>query len=201
MDMYRIIVACFTLLLVGACGAEIAPPGDAEVKSAFADLLDQYAHRVRTSRELINMVRVIGASGKFDLGPVADACTDASARAAEANLNDRAAFDKNEVAQARLEDLLSGLLVAIDSNRRLRSDPEYALLKTKLTNEERWIGRVRERYSDAARTYNQKLLSFPRSSFAGADHYTSKPLLAMHDKPFRPPPRRDFGALRGQLRV
>jgi hypothetical protein len=34
----------------------------------FANVLDQYARRVDTSRELIHMVRAVGSSGKLDLG-------------------------------------------------------------------------------------------------------------------------------------
>jgi LemA protein len=201
MDMHRIIVACFLLLLIGACGAEIAPPGDADVKVAFAEVVDQYARRVDTSRELIHMVRVVGSGGKFDLGPVEAACVNASGSAVAGILNDSIAFEKDEVAQGRLADLLSGLLIRIDKNRRLRIDPEYQRLKAKLASEERRIGEARQRYNDAARSYNEKLLSFPRSSFAGAMHYASKPALVMSDKSVRPPPRRDFGALRGRLQV
>jgi LemA protein len=201
METHRIIVAYCLLLLIGACGAEVVPPGDADVKVAFADVLDQYAHRVETSRELTRMVLVVGPSGKFDLGPIEAACANASGSASAGILNDSAAFEKDEVAQGRLADLLSGLLIKIDENRRLRIDSEYQLLKAKLASEERQIGKARERYNDAARSYNEKLRSFPRSSFAGAMHYASKPAPVMSDKSLRPPPRRDFGALRGRLQV
>jgi hypothetical protein len=79
LEKYRIIVAFFVLLRIGACGTEIAPPGDTDVKAAFADMLDQYVRRVNTSRELIHMVRVIEPSTKIDLGPVEGACAEASA--------------------------------------------------------------------------------------------------------------------------
>jgi LemA protein len=99
------------------------------------------------------------------------ACADASGSAVAGILNDSTAFEKDEVAQGRLADLISGRLIKIDENRRLRIDPECQLLKAKLASEERQIGKARERYNDTARSYNEKLRSFPRRSFAAAMHY------------------------------
>jgi LemA protein len=200
MKKHWAMVAFFVSLLVSACGVDIAPPSDADVKVGIADVLDQYTRRIDNSRELIHMVHVTGVRQKFDLGSVEAACSDASEAAARDILNDKVAFEKEEVAQRHLGDLLSGLLVSLDENRRIRIDPEYELLKSRLLNDERQINRARERYNSAARSYNEKLHSLTRSRDTGVMHYVDKPLFAMTEKTVRAP-RRAFGALRGSLRV
>ncbi|CAN7475890.1 LemA family protein [Caballeronia sp. LjRoot29] len=200
MKKHRVMVAFFVSLLVSACGENIAPPSDADVKVGLADVLDQYTHRVDSSRELIHMVRVTGARQKFDLASVEAACSEASQAAARDISNDKVAFEKEEVAQRHLADLLSGLLVSLDENRRIRIDPEYGLLKSKLSNGEKQISRARERYNSAARSYNEKLHSLTRSRDTGVMHYVDKPLFAMAERTVHAP-RQDFGALRGSLRV
>uniref|UniRef100_UPI003F50B236 hypothetical protein n=1 Tax=Caballeronia sp. LjRoot34 TaxID=3342325 RepID=UPI003F50B236 len=62
------------------------------------------------------------------------------------------------------------------------------------------MSRARERYNSAARSYNEKLHSLTGSRDTGVTHYVDKPLFAMSEKTVRAP-RRDFGALRGSLRV
>jgi len=200
MKKHRVMIAFFVSLLVSACGADIAPPSDADVRMRLADVLDQYTHRVDTSRELIHMVRVTGVRQNGDLESVDAACSDASAAAARDILNDKIAFEKEEVAQRHLADLLSGLLVRLDENQRIRIDPEYGLLKSKLSNGEKQISSARERYNSAARSYNDKLHSLTRSRDTGVMHYVDKPLFAMSERTVRVP-RRDFDALRGSLQV
>ncbi len=104
------------------------------------------------------------------------------------------------MAQRHLADLLSGVLIGLDENRRIRPDPEYGLLKSKLSNGEKQIGSARERYNSAARSYNEKLHSLTRSRDTGVMHYVDKPLVAMAERTVRVP-RRDFDALRGSLQV
>ena len=200
MKGHRIILAFFVSLLFGACGADMAPPGDAEVRVGLAEVLDQYKQRVDSSRELIRMVGAMGVGHKFDLGSVEAACSDASEASALDILNDKVAFEREEAAQTRLADLLSGLLIGLDENRRLRVNPEYRNLKAKLSNEERQIGRARERYNSAARSHNEELHALPHSYYTGATHYLDKPLFTTAETPSHAP-RRDFGALRGALQV
>ena len=200
MKGHRIILAFFVSLLFGACGADMVPPGDAEVRVGLAEVLDQYKQRVDSSRELIRMVRAMGVGYKFDLGSVEAACSDASEASALDILNDKVAFEREEAAQTRLADLLSGLLIGLDENRRLRVNPEYRNLKAKLSNEERQIGRARERYNSAARSHNEELHALPHSYYTGATHYLDKPLFTTAETPSHVP-RRDFGALRGALQV
>ncbi len=89
MKKHRVMVAFFVSLLVSACGENIAPPSDADVKVGLADVLDQYTHRVDSSRELIHMVRVTGARQKFDLASVEAACSEASEAVAKDILKTR----------------------------------------------------------------------------------------------------------------
>jgi len=189
------------MFLMGACGSNVTAPAEDEVKAALSELSDQYVRRVMTSQELIRMVKTISRKAKFEIEPLQTACAQASSIKTADVLNSRTGFEKNEVAQARMADLLSRLLVELDADRRLRLDPEFGLLKAKLSNEERWIGIARNRYNEAARMYNEKLLAFPRDRFSDFMRFTPKPLLAIPDKTLRAPPRRDFGALRGGLRV
>jgi len=199
--MHRISVACLALPLLGACGIDMGLGSDAEVKAAIGRMNAEYDHRVVTSRELIRNVRTIGRREGTDFRPVEVACLDASAASVPDILNDTVAFEREEVAQRRLADLLSGLLITADTNPRIRVDPKYRMIKATLSREEQKIEQARDTYSDAARSYNEKLHALPFNHYAGVMHYVDKPLLAMPDRGTRPPLRHDFDALRGSLRV
>jgi LemA protein len=81
-------------------------------------------------------------------------------------LNDPAAMQKFEQAQAGLTSALSRLMVVVERYPDLKANENFLGLQGQLEGTENRITIERMRFNEAAQTYNTKVLQFPGSLFA-----------------------------------
>jgi LemA protein len=81
-------------------------------------------------------------------------------------LNDPAAMQKFEQAQAGLTSALSRLMVVVERYPDLKANENFLGLQGQLEGTENRITVERMRFNEAAQTYNTKVLQFPGSMFA-----------------------------------
>lgn len=81
-------------------------------------------------------------------------------------LNDPAALQKFEQAQAGLTSALSRLMVVVEKYPDLKANQNFLDLQSQLEGTENRITVERMRFNEAAQTYNTKVMRFPGNIFA-----------------------------------
>ena len=81
-------------------------------------------------------------------------------------LNDPAAMQKFQQAQAGLSNALSRLLVVVEQYPNLKADQTFLALQSQLEGTENRITVERMRFNEAAQAYNTRILQFPANIIA-----------------------------------
>jgi LemA protein len=89
-------------------------------------------------------------------------------------INDPAAFQKFQQAQAELGGALSRLLVTVERYPDLKSNQNFLTLQSQLEGTENRIAVERMRYSEAVRDYNTRIRLFPGSLIASFRGFKEK---------------------------
>jgi LemA protein len=146
------------------------------VEKSWAQVESQYQRRL----DLVpNLVATVKGSAKFEKDTLA-AVVDARARvgsvtADKSVLEDPAAFQKFEQAQAGLGSALSRLLVVVEKYPDLRTTEAYRDLLVQLEGTENRIAVARKDFNDAAQDYNTSLKTFPNALLAGPGGFKERP--------------------------
>lgn len=184
-----------TLVLSG-CGYNTLQSQDEQIKSAWAEVLNQYQRRADLVPNLVSTVKGFAAQEKDVLLGV----TEARAKVGGINatpelLNDPAAFQKFTQAQGELSGALSRLLVVTENYPQLKSDGLFRDLQAQLEGTENRITVARKRYIDAVAAYNITVRSFPTNLTALATGAKTKPSFEVeNEKAISSAPKVDFGA-------
>ncbi|WP_439641363.1 LemA family protein [Nevskia sp.] len=184
-----------TLVLSG-CGYNTLQSQDEQIKSAWAEVLNQYQRRADLVPNLVSTVKGFAAQEKDVLLGV----TEARAKVGGINatpelLNDPAAFQKFTQAQGELSGALSRLLVVTENYPQLKSDGLFRDLQAQLEGTENRITVARKRYIDAVAAYNITVRSFPTNLTAMATGAKTKPSFEVeNEKAISSAPKVDFGA-------
>ncbi|MCX7062189.1 MAG: LemA family protein [Gammaproteobacteria bacterium] len=184
-----------TLVLSG-CGYNTLQSQDEQIKSAWAEVLNQYQRRADLVPNLVSTVKGFAAQEKDVLLGV----TEARAKVGGINatpelLNDPAAFQKFTQAQGELSGALSRLLVVTENYPSLKSDGLFRDLQAQLEGTENRITVARKRYIDAVAAYNITVRSFPTNLTAMATGAKTKPSFEVeNEKAISSAPKVDFGA-------
>lgn len=189
---------CALLCLTG-CGVRSASTSAREVDAAFDDVLDLYGERLELAVQA-------SALARHYLPPDAPALVEvdntsavvARITASRALLESPASFDRFDVAQRDLSDAISHLLITCEAVRDLAGSRDFRLIQSRLAACAASIAAARERYSEAARSYNaarhEASLNLADRLRDGQD----KPVFTVPDKaPSSRHPRTDVGTSRG----
>ncbi|ALL08533.1 LemA family protein [Pedobacter sp. PACM 27299] len=76
---------------------------------------------------------------------------------------------------------LKGLIVNVENYPNLKADQSFANLQTTWTESEEQIAAARRIYNAAITDYNNAIMMFPGSIFAGMLNYTEKPVLSISE--------------------
>ena len=169
-----LILAAATLSLVG-CGYNTFQTTDEQVKSSWAEVLNQYQRRA----DLVpNLVSTVKGEAKFEqdtLTKVVEARAKATAIQATPELvNDPAAFLKFQQAQGQLSGALSRLLVVSENYPNLKANQAFRDLQAQLEGTENRITVARNRYIQSVKDYNVTVRSFPSNLTAMVFGYKEK---------------------------
>jgi LemA protein len=183
-----------TLALTG-CGYNDIQRMDETVKSAWAEVINQYQRRADLIPNLVNTVKGFAAQEQQVLTQVTEARSRAtSIQATPELINDPDAFKRFQEAQAAMSGALSRLLAVAENYPQLKSDQNFRDLQAQLEGTENRIAVARNRYIKAVQEYNVLVRQFPVNLTAMAFGYQVKPNFSVeNEKAIAVPPTVDFG--------
>jgi LemA protein len=177
------------------CGYNDIQRSDEQVKSAWSEVLNQYQRRNDLIPNLVNTVKGFAAQEQQVLIGVTEARSRVgSIQATPELLNDPAAFQNFQQAQAGMSSALSRLLIVVEKYPELKSDANFRDLQAQLEGTENRISVARNRFIKAVQEYNVLIRQFPVNLTAMMFSYQTKPNFAVEDeKAIAKPPTVDFG--------
>jgi LemA protein len=195
--MRKLLAAAIVLITAGlaGCGYNDIQRGDEQVKSAWAEVLNQYQRRADLIPNLVNTVKGFAAQEQQVLIQVTEARSRVgSIQATPELLNDPVAFRNFQQAQAGMTSALSRLLVVAENYPQLKSDANFRDLQAQLEGTENRITVARNRFIKAVQEYNVLVRQFPVNLTAMMFGYQVKPSFSVEDeKAISKPPAVDFG--------
>jgi LemA protein len=149
-------------VLSSGCGYNAMQAQDEQVKSAWAEVVNQYQRRSDLIPNLVKTVEGYATQEKDVLLGVTEARSRVgSIQATPELLNDPAAFAKFQAAQGQLTGALSRLMVVTENYPQLKSDQNFREFQAQLEGTENRITVARNRYIQSVQTYNTTVRSFP----------------------------------------
>lgn len=125
------------------------------VKTAWAQVENQYQRRLDLVPNLVETVKGIAAQEQTVFQGVADARAKAGQiTVTPGTLADPAAFSQFQTAQDSLGTALTRLLVTVENYPDLKSNENFLSLQDQLEGTENRIAVERQRYNETAQTYN-----------------------------------------------
>lgn len=192
--LWSVLAVLFALSLSG-CGYNALQSSDEQIKSSWAEVLNQYQRRADLIPNLVNTVKAYAAQEKEVLLGVTNARAKVGSIQATPELIDNPeAFTRFQAAQGELSGALSRLLVVSENYPQLKSDANFRDLQAQLEGTENRIAVARNRYIKAVQEYNVTVRSFPSNLTAMAFGYKTKPSFAVeNEKEISAAPKVDFG--------
>jgi LemA protein len=162
--------------VLGGCGYNDFQRLDEQVKSGWAEVLNQYQRR---SDLIPNIVATVKGEANFEqetLTKVVEARAKATSIQATPELvNNPEAFAKFQAAQGELSGALSRLLVVTENYPNLKANQGFQDLRVQLEGTENRITVARNRYIKTVQEYNVLARSFPSNLTAMLFSYAVKP--------------------------
>ncbi len=172
----RLLPALGLAVLLTGCGYNDFQRLDEQVKSGWAEVLNQYQRR---SDLIPNIVATVKGEANFEqetLTKVIEARSRATSIQATPELvNDPAAFQKFQEAQGQLTGALSRLMVVSEQYPNLKANQAFQDLRVQLEGTENRITVARNRYIKAVQEYNVLARQFPTNLTAMIFSYAVKP--------------------------
>ena len=191
----RLLLALGLGVLLTGCGYNDFQRLDEEVKSSWAEVLNQYQRRA----DLIpNIVATVKGEANFEqetLTQVVEARAKATSIQATPELvNNPEAFQKFQAAQGELSGALSRLLVVSEQYPNLKANQGFQDLRVQLEGTENRITVARNRYIKTVQDYNVLTRSFPNNLTAMVFGYEVKPnFTVQNEAQISAPPKVEFG--------
>ncbi|MBK7688124.1 MAG: LemA family protein [Elusimicrobia bacterium] len=180
---------------LSGCGYNRFQALDEQVKSSWAEVVNQYKRRADLIPNLVKTVQGFAKQEKDVLLGV----TDARSRVGALNLtpealNDPKGLEKFQAAQSELGTALQRLLVVSENYPQLKSDQNFRDLQAQLEGTENRITVARNRYIGAVQEYNTLVRQFPTNLTAKLFKMAVKPTFTVeNEKAVETPPVVDFG--------
>ena len=191
----RLLIAFGLAALLSGCGYNDFQRLDEQVKSGWAEVLNQYQRRA----DLIpNIVATVKGEADFEqttLTRVVEARAKAtSIQATPELINDPQAFNQFQQAQGELSSALSRLMVVVEQYPNLKANQGFQDLRVQLEGTENRITVARNRYIQAVQDYNVLARSFPSNLTAKVFGYDVKPSFTVQNQAqISQPPKVEFG--------
>ncbi|WP_300335937.1 LemA family protein [Accumulibacter sp.] len=182
--------------LLSGCGYNAFQTGDEAVKSAWAEVINQYQRRADLVPNLVSTVQGYASHEKEVLTQVTQARAQVGGIQATPELaNDPAALARFQQAQAGLTSALSRLLVVAENYPQLKADAAFRDLQAQLEGTENRIAVARNRYIKSVEAYNVSVRTFPNNLTAMIFGYSVKPNFTVdNEKAISTAPKVDFSA-------
>jgi LemA protein len=194
-----IVLVTFACALgLSGCGYNTLQTQDEQVKSAWAEVLNQYQRRADLIPNLVNTVKAFAQQEQAVLLGVTNArARVGSIQATPELLDDPQAFQRFQAAQSELTGALSRLLVVAENYPQLKSDANFRDLQTQLEGTENRITVARNRYIQSVQAYNSTVRAFPTNLTAKVIGMPLRPQFTVeNERELARPPVVDFGNMR-----
>ena len=181
---------------LSGCGYNDFQRLDEEVKSGWAEVLNQYQRRADLIPNIVATVKGEAAFEQDTLTRVIEARSKATSIQATPELvNDPEAFKKFQAAQGELTGALSRLMVVSEQYPSLKANQAFQDLRVQLEGTENRIAVARNRFIKTVQAYNVLARSFPSNLTAMAMGYKPKESFTVQNEAeISKPPSVDFNA-------
>jgi LemA protein len=170
-------------LALSGCGYNSIQQQDETVKSAWAEVLNQYQRRADLVPNLVATVQGYAKQEQTVLLGVTEARAKVgSIQVTPELVNDEAAMKKFQAAQGELSSALKSLLAVTENYPDLKSNTNFLALQSQLEGTENRIAVARNRFVDAVRVYNTTIRSFPSNLTAMLFKYQTKPSFTVENE-------------------
>jgi LemA protein len=188
-----LLVAIAALVLSG-CGYNRIQSADEAVKGSWSEVLNQYQRRADLIPNLVNTVKAFAEQERQVFTQVTEARSRVGSIQATPELIDNpAAFQRFQEAQASLTSALSRLLAVVENYPTLKSDQNFRDLQAQLEGTENRIAVARNRYVKSVQEYNVLVRQFPVNLTAMVFNYDTRPNFSVEDeRAIARPPAVDF---------
>ena len=206
-SVLRLLRAASATVVVAAaltgCGYNNFQSLDEQVKSGWAEVLNQYQRRADLIPNIVATVKGEASFEQDTLTKVIEARSKATSIQATPELvNDPEAFERFQKAQGELTGALSRLMVVAEQYPQLKANQAFQDLRVTLEGTENRITVARNRYIGTVTQYNVLARSFPTNLTAMVFGYKVKPTFTVaneaqisvppsvnFDKPAAPAPK------------
>ena len=153
------------------------------VRAQWGQVENVYQRRADLVPNLVATVKGAAAFEKDTFTAVAEARSrvgQISGPALQSTINDPAAFQKFQEAQAGLSSALSKHMVVVEKYPDLKANANFRDLQAQLEGTENRITQERRRFNETAQAFNTKRMSFPTVLIAGffGQRFNEKPYFA-----------------------
>ncbi len=153
---------------------------DQAVQAQWGQVQNVYQRRADLVPNLVETVKGAAAFEKDTFTAIAEARSkvgQVSGDALRNAVNDPAAFEKFQQAQAGLSSALSRLMAVVENYPELKANASFRDLQAQLEGTENRITVERMRFNEAAQAFNTKRMSFPTVVVAGflGSRFAEKP--------------------------
>lgn len=163
MRLFRAFVLIWLAGTLAGCGVNNIPTYDEQVKSAWAQVENQYQRRADLVPNLVNTVKGYANQERDVLVAVTEARSKVGSiqTKGEDLINDPAKLKQFEQAQQQLGSALQRLMVVVERYPDLKSNQNFLALQSQLEGTENRIAVARRDYIAAVRQYNTEIRTFP----------------------------------------
>lgn len=193
----QILALCTGIIILATaagCGYNKLQGLDEEVKSAWAEVLNQYQRRFDLIPNLVNTVKGYAGHEKETLQAVVEARSKVGQMQVDASTLDNAqALQSFQSAQAGLAGALQRLMVVVERYPDLKANQNFRDLQVQLEGTENRIAVARKRYIEAVKTYNKSVRYFPTNLTAKYIlHLDTRETFQPEGQPIDKPPEVSF---------
>jgi LemA protein len=181
--MTRVLAVLMLTASLAGCGYNDIQKLDEQVKSGWAEVLNQYQRRADLVPNLVATVKGFAAQEQQVFVQVTEARSRVgSIQATPELVNDPAAFKRFQEAQAGMSSALSRLIAVSEAYPQLKSDQNFRDLQAQLEGTENRITVARNRYIKDVQQYNVLIRQFPVNLTAMAFNYPVKATFSVENE-------------------
>ena len=148
---------------------------DEEIKTAWANVQNQYQRRLDLIPNIVNTVKGYAAHEQNTLNSVIEA----RAKATQIQMNidkvDENTMKKFQQAHGELNSALSRLLAVSEAYPDLKANQNFLELQSQLEGTENRIATERRKFNESCKVYNTLIRRFPGNILAGFFNFSAKP--------------------------
>ncbi|OEY65380.1 hypothetical protein BG841_02175 [Marinobacter sp. X15-166B] len=161
-ERLRMSILVLLALLLSGCGINNIPTYDEQVKSAWAQVENQYQRRADLVPNLVETVKGFARQERETLTAVIEARAKAtSIQVDETILDSPQRLQQFQQAQGELSSALSRLMAVSERYPELKSNQNFLALQSQLEGTENRIAVARRDFIQAVQRYNTEIRTFP----------------------------------------